>query len=220
MKQTIFCLIFSGALGVAIGNGSFAGEPPHTSESLDSAPVDQESLDRKLRFAAETGQLKYAKQALDQGARVNSSDAWGMTALMMASLRGHYKMARYLLARGADPNLSTDRDVTAIHLAAKNCAHPVVLDLILAGARVNVKTAHEQTPVSAAAEQGCSRVVRELVKVKGLDLDSKDVSGKTALDYAREADVTGYDSESYDLIMAKLFPFKKGASLIREGTLP
>lgn len=83
-----------------------------------------------------------------------------------------------------------------------------------------VKYAHEQTPVSAAAEQGCSRVVRELVKVKGLDLDSKDVSGKTALDYAREADVTGYDSESYDLIMAKLFPVKQGASLIREGTLP
>jgi len=192
----ISALAFGGAGGPAF---------PRDASAFDTSR-DRSDLDRKLRFAAASGQLKYAAEALAQGAGVDHSDAWGMTPLMLAALRGHFKMARLLLGAGADPNLSTDRDLTALHFAAKNCAHPIVADLVAAGARVNAKSAYEQTALSAAAEQGCAKVVEAMIRMKGIDLDSADLSNRTALDYARENEVTGLDLESYDLIRARLHP--------------
>lgn len=55
-----------------------------------------------LRRAARLGDLKNVKQALDEGAELESAGFWGWTALMKACSRGRFEVVKYLLDEGAD----------------------------------------------------------------------------------------------------------------------
>ena len=79
-----------------------------------------------LRRAAEIGDLSGLKTLLEKQADIDSRDAVGRTALMLATLHGQTNGVAVLLAYGADPN-AADADGTTPLQAAKAGDHPAIV---------------------------------------------------------------------------------------------
>ena len=70
-----------------------------------------------LMFAARAGSLESARTLLDAGASPNDTSSYGLSPLVLATVRGYPDVATLLLDRGADPNADGD-GYTALHWAA------------------------------------------------------------------------------------------------------
>jgi len=79
-----------------------------------------------FRRAAEMGDLPGLKALLERQADIDSRDAVGRTALMLATLHGQTNAVAVLLAYGADPN-AADADGTTPLRAAKAGDHPAIV---------------------------------------------------------------------------------------------
>ena len=79
-----------------------------------------------FRRAAEMGDLPGLKALLERQADIDSRDAVGRTALMLATLHGQTNAVAVLLAYGADPN-AADADGTTPLQAAKAGDHPAIV---------------------------------------------------------------------------------------------
>jgi hypothetical protein len=79
-----------------------------------------------FRRAAEMGDLAGLKALLEKQADIDSRDAVGRTALMLATLHGQSNAVAVLLAYGADPN-AADADGTTPLQAAKAGDHPAIV---------------------------------------------------------------------------------------------
>jgi ankyrin repeat protein len=88
-----------------------------------NAPADPAAA---FRRAAEIGDLSALKALLDKQADIDSRDAVGRTALMLATLHGQTNAVAVLLAYGADPN-AADADGTTPLQAAKAGDHPAIV---------------------------------------------------------------------------------------------
>jgi hypothetical protein len=82
--------------------------------------------DAALRRAAEIGDLSGLKALLEKHADIDSRDAVGRTAVMLATLHGQTNAVAVLLAYGADPN-AADADGTTPLQAAKAGDHPAIV---------------------------------------------------------------------------------------------
>src|SRR5438093_6224471 len=60
--------------------------------------------DTPLLFAARAGDLDSAKLLVAAGAKVNDTDAWGISATALAAHSGFTDLVEFLLENGADPN--------------------------------------------------------------------------------------------------------------------
>ena len=87
------------------------------------APADPAAA---FRRAAEIGDLSGLKALLEKQADIDSRDAVGRTALMLATLHGQTNAVAVLLAYGADPN-AADADGTTPLQAAKAGDHPAIV---------------------------------------------------------------------------------------------
>ncbi len=113
----------------------------------------------KLSRAVVDGNLQKAKDLVASGEKVNEVDKWGWTPLVWAAYYGHPPLVKWLLEQGADPN--------ALTLKEYGRYKPGVSALIL------------------AAYYGHDEIVADLLKAKA-DPSITDVTGKKAVDYARE----------------------------------
>ncbi len=89
--------------------------------------------DSAMMFAAREGDLESAKILVAAGADVNDHDAWGVTALTMASHTDYREFCEFLLDKGADPNVSGP-GYTAIHNAIMHRDEELVRALLDHGA--------------------------------------------------------------------------------------
>lgn len=133
------------------------------------------------------------KEALKNGADINVRDKYGATPLMTAARWGNIPMVRFLLKNGATPNQPrSEAGRMALHVA---CAYyggmQICKALIAAGADVNAVTLKGETPLMMAASNGKADVVELLLRL-GADKQKKDQNGKTALDYARSAEISDW----------------------------
>ena len=87
------------------------------------APADPAAA---FRRAAEIGDLSGLQALLEKQADIDSHDAVGRTALMLATLHGQTNAVAALLAYGADPN-AADADGTTPLQAAKTGDHPAIV---------------------------------------------------------------------------------------------
>jgi hypothetical protein len=87
------------------------------------APADPAAA---LRRAAEIGDLSGLQMLLEKHTDIDSPDAAGRTALMLATLHGQANAVAALLAYGADPN-AADADGTRPLQAAKAGDHPAIV---------------------------------------------------------------------------------------------
>jgi ankyrin repeat protein len=113
--------------------------PPHGYRPYNMAvPHGGETA---LMFAARVGDLESAKLLVDAGADVNDQDAWGVSALVLATHSGFHELSEYLLSKKADPN-RVDAGFSALHEAIMRRDESLVASLLDHGADANfpVKT--------------------------------------------------------------------------------
>ena len=120
------------------------------------------------------------------GQDVNSCDGYNITALMLALLRGHNSVVELLLSQPSlDVNSVNCNGSTALHWASSNMTG---LRLLLADPRltsVNTRDCNGRTPLMRAMRCGRVEVVRELVRVEGVDLETRDDEGSSLEEVAR-----------------------------------
>ena len=89
-------------------------------------------------FAARAGDLSSATLLLAAGANVNDTDAWGVSALVLAAHSGYRELAEYLLENGADPNAAA-AGFSALHIAIVRRDEKMAGALLARGADANAR---------------------------------------------------------------------------------
>lgn len=102
-----------------------------------------------LMFAARVGDLKSAKLLVEAGANVDDSNAWGVSATVMAAHSGYRGIVELLLNKGANPN-ARRAGFTALHEAIMRRDSSMVKTLLTHGADPNVQL-ETWTPIRRAS---------------------------------------------------------------------
>jgi ankyrin repeat protein len=89
-------------------------------------------------FAARVGDLSSATLLIAAGADVNDTDAWGVSALVLAAHSGFRELAENLLEHGADPN-ATAAGFSALHIAIMRRDERLAGALLARGADPNAR---------------------------------------------------------------------------------
>ena len=143
---------------------------------------------------------EYAKLIETRGVKINIADKDGWTPLHLAvSYNNANTVEGLLLAEGINVNAKDNDGYTPLHVAA-NCAGAEVIKLLVAadGIKVNEKTRKffchmlsrqakylQKTALYLAAEKGRTKIVKELLKAKDIDVKVKAHSGFTAYEIAK-----------------------------------
>lgn len=99
-----------------------------------------ETLNKALFDAVESGNQAQVMTLIAKGANVNAKSNDGATPLHMAAGYGYKGVAELLLSKGADLNATYSHGLTPLHLAASS-GHKTVTKLLIAkGANVNAKS--------------------------------------------------------------------------------
>jgi len=142
---------------------------------MDKKPYtasQQCDLDKSLRTATKEGDLAAVKNAIANGADVNSKSYWEeWTALHYASNLGYIEIAKELIQAGADVNVITSYKATPLHLASRSSFTEIARGLIEAGADVNVTDTYQQNPIHLATGEGSLEIVRWLIQA-GADVNA------------------------------------------------
>jgi ankyrin repeat protein len=162
--------------------------------------------------ASALGKLKEAETLIaDDPSLVKQADAKKWTALHWAAFAGQKQIVAFLVSKGADVNQKESGE-TPLQVAIANAMWPwqggnliaarhgekgkaldaegTFRELLDCGADVDARNAYGQTPLIVAVYQMNPTAAEALIK-KGADVNIKDDSGKTALDYAKETEKDG-----------------------------
>jgi hypothetical protein len=192
------------------------GRPPYPTEfTIDGDYLLTDPTVPPLTRAVALGDVARASRLLAAGAKVNTPDRYGETALMVAALREDLTAVRQLLAAGAAVNAQDANGLTALFSAgnvdiakvliehgadvnatsrqgirplmeAARYSLPVVQLLIANGAAVNARDEGGQTALVGAILKWRPDIVRALVSA-GADVKAKDNEGSTPLSLARRS---------------------------------
>jgi ankyrin repeat protein len=125
---------------------------------------------------------------LKHGAKLDTTDADGLTAMAVASQNAKIKSAMTLLAAGADVNAPVAKGgYTPLMLAAVSGSSELAGSLIQHGAKVNAANSGGVTALMIAAAGNRSTVVTLLLK-SGADVNARSEDGRTALAIAQAND--------------------------------
>lgn len=141
-----------------------------------------------VMFGASRADATLLRTLLAAGANVGFSNKWGQTALMIAAQTGDPEKVRLLVEAGAPLNAADNEGATGLASAASSEAPVPVLQLLIgAGADVKLADKNGVTPLMRAADRADLEKVTLLLK-SGAPADAKDLSGRTAADWALARD--------------------------------
>lgn len=126
---------------------------------------------------------------LDNGARIDFSDAQQRTALSYAAEARQTDVVSLLLQRGADAGIAGSNGQTPLSHAASSGHSEIVRALLERGAVPDSADDDHESPLSHAARWGHVEVVQALLQ-RGADVDSTDRFGRSPISYAAD---NGYD---------------------------
>ena len=131
-------------------------------------------------------------EKLEGGFDINTVDSGGRTLLMEAAINNNNVLLELLLSNGADPNIREEKNWTALHFAVQNYDLVSSKLLLENGADVNAQDAYGNNVISRAVlnSRGRGDVIR-LLRKYGADINSKNMSGISALDLAQS--ISNYD---------------------------
>jgi ankyrin repeat protein len=120
------------------------------------------------------------KLLLEKGAKMESKDIYGWTALSRAASSGQEAVVKLLLENGSKMELEDIHGWTALSRAVSSRQEAVVKLLLEKGAMIDSKHNDGWTALLCAAEEGHAEMVKLLLE-KGANLESKDRYGQTVL---------------------------------------
>jgi len=157
-----------------------------------------------LHIAAAAGNLEMVVQLISMGANVNIRDFAGFTCLMKALQDKHNDIVEILLKNHAKHNFRTPKGESTLQFAVMTGNAGGVDLLARYGTNLNTRI-KQATPLMAASAKGFHEVVNTLID-HGVDVNTKDIKGRTAIDYA---DLTNHKDIVEILIAAKKRPKKR-----------
>lgn len=173
LADAVDCYIKSDGLGEQIGRGSFK---------------------EGLIWATLYGDEKALMNLITAGAKVNSSDGSGYTALHYAVLNRFEAIIHHLLKANADTSICTRKGYTPLHMAFSNQYTVVSTEiqrqvvrvaamLVEGGANIHAVTYDGVSVLRAAAQGGVKAYVQFMID-NGVRSDESDAKGGTALQVA------------------------------------
>ena len=144
--------------------------------------------EEELRGASRDGDQGRVQALLAQGVNPNTQDWLGRSPLMRAAGHGREEVVELLLGQPTiDLEARSDRGRTAL-LHAAACGHPQVVHLLLArGADTAVVSDSGYTMLMLAARGGVVELVELALNQPNLNLEARNVRGRTALLVAARA---------------------------------
>ncbi len=130
-----------------------------------------------------TAKKKHVEELLEQGYDINTRDAKGNSALILASsLNKDAEVIKTLLAKGAKVHDKDEQDWNALMHAAASNGHPEVIEALLDhGADVNARDKAQWTPLMAAITLNPNDGIIETLLARGAHVNAQEIEGKTAL---------------------------------------
>ena len=142
-------------------------------------PARAADPDADLLRAAARGDATEIRRLIAAGAKVDTRDQRGRTALLLATHRNHVEAARALIAAGADVNAKDDMsDSPFLYAGAEGRLE--ILEMTLAGADLKSTNRYGGTALIPACHHGHVEVVRALLKTP-IDINHVNKLGWTAL---------------------------------------
>jgi ankyrin repeat protein len=153
--------------------------------SLAGPVVAERRLNRSLHQAVWRGDADEVKRLIQEGANVNSRDAYNRIPLKVALTFGKDpEVAHLLLDAGANVNIVDSNGRTALMWAIKFNNSPKLIQRIIdAGADVNRKDISRDTPLSLAAYENTHIEVARMLLEKGARVDTRNVYGAVPVIY-------------------------------------
>lgn len=157
-----------------------AAEPPGAARvaGRDEANIKQ-ALKDYLFDAARRGDVATLKEFVAARYDLETRDAKGYTALILATYHGHEDASRLLIESGANPCATDARGNTALMGAIFKGEVTISRMLMKAGCDPNQRNNAGQTPAMYAALFGRIEVLKALA-ARGADLRASDAAGNSA----------------------------------------
>ncbi|MDR2876738.1 MAG: ankyrin repeat domain-containing protein [Chromatiales bacterium] len=177
MKSGLSLALAAILAGCAYHNAAEVRTPVADSSSLAAAQLSQGAAasdaavmaaNADLVLAARYGQLARVRQLLDQGVDINTRDALGRTALIVAAAESDTDVVSLLLERGADIALRDNDGSDALTAAVIKGRSQNVIRLLDAGAALEARGPQGETALMAAIRAGESTIVN-LLLLRGAD---------------------------------------------------
>ncbi|XP_054837457.1 protein phosphatase 1 regulatory subunit 12B isoform X10 [Eublepharis macularius] len=121
--------------------------------------------------ACSSGDTEEVKRLLARGARLNTANVDGLTALHQACIDENLDMVKFLVEYGANVNQQDNEGWTPLHAVA-SCGYLNIAEyLISRGANVAAVNSEGEVPSDLAEEAAMKDLLMEQVKKQGIDLD-------------------------------------------------
>lgn len=134
-----------------------------------------------LYNAVKAGGLEMVKLLADHGAKITTTDRYGLTLLHLAvNLRHGHPMRELLVSLGVDLHAKTKHGETALFLASEDGQVDVVKYLTSIGSDVNEPNEHLKTPLLVASSMLNVEIMSILIE-NGAHINQADVLGANAL---------------------------------------
>ncbi len=152
-----------------------------------------------LMKAALSNSLEKVQELMAAGVELRKTDAEGRTAIHYAAMGGSIPILKVLAEKGVALNGVDSKRRSALFLAAMH-KHNEAFDYLMSqGAKINQQALGGMTIAMLAAFSNNMHILQMAVE-KGVRLDTREHSGKTALDFAKQAKA----AEAIAYIEAKL----------------
>ena len=146
----------------------------------DSNLSFQRRLDNKLVKAIYSEDYNKVRMLIKQGANVNKISTYGIHDSPIHCTR-NIEMAKILLNADANINAKNGYGETALFISSKYASPDYVNFLIERGASVKINDNYDSTPLHAAAGGNNRKNIMIILLKKGVDINSKNSEGNTAL---------------------------------------
>ncbi|KAM6456240.1 protein phosphatase 1 regulatory subunit 12B isoform 6-T6 [Liasis olivaceus] len=121
--------------------------------------------------ACSSGDTEEVKRLLARGARLNTANVDGLTALHQACIDENLDMVKFLVEYGANINQQDNEGWTPLHAVA-SCGYLNIAEYLIShGANVAAVNSEGEVPSDLAEEAAMKDLLLEQVKKQGVDLD-------------------------------------------------
>uniref|UniRef100_A0A8C2T6N5 Protein phosphatase 1 regulatory subunit n=1 Tax=Coturnix japonica TaxID=93934 RepID=A0A8C2T6N5_COTJA len=121
--------------------------------------------------ACSSGDTDEVKRLLGRGARINTTNVDGLTALHQACIDENLDMVKFLVENGANVNQQDNEGWTPLHAVA-SCGYLNIAEYLIShGANVAAVNSEGEVPSDIAEEAAMKDLLLEQVKKQGVDLD-------------------------------------------------